>query len=484
MLDPSDWTSFRALAHRMLDDSLDTLEDGGERLAWRPVPRAVKAALDEPLPHDPAPLETVYDDFRAHIEPYSSGNRHARFLAWVQGNGTPSGMLADMLASTLNANCGGREHAAVYVERTVIGWCREIFGFPASTTGILTSGTSLANLIAVLAARRARLGPAVRSDGAGDRRLVAYTSRHAHACVASAFDICGLGERALRRIGVDTDYRIDIDELRATIARDRVAGVEPFAVIATAGSVDTGAIDDLDALADLCADQDLWLHVDGAFGTLAMLTPAYRPRLRGIERADSLAFDFHKWLHVPYDAACVLVRDGSIHRATFAHDAAYLSRATEGTAAGDPWFCDFGPELSRRFRALGVWFAFKEHGTHRLGATIERNCRQATMVADLIETTSELRLAAPVSLNIVCFRFEHGDASRETRDAMNAAIAVDLQVRGTAVVSTTRIDGRTALRMCIVNHRVEDDDLRAIIETIVQSGRRIAAEGVTALPYA
>jgi glutamate/tyrosine decarboxylase-like PLP-dependent enzyme len=474
MLDPADPAAFRAFAHRALDDALDGFERVAAGPAWRPVPAEVKAELARRVPHEPQNLPDVYADYLKLIEPFENGNRHPRFVGWVHGNGTPSGMLAEMLAAALNANAGGREHSAVYVEREVIAWSAEIFGFPPGTSGILTSGTSLANLIAVVVARRRYLGDGVRTNGVGESRLCAYTSEAAHRCIPAAFDIAGFGTQALRRIPSGSAHRIDVGRLRAAIAADRAAGRRPFMVIATAGTVDTGAIDDLTALADLCAAEDLWLHVDGAFGALAVLSPEHRPLVGGIERADSLAFDFHKWLHVPYDAGCVLIRDAELHRATFANPAAYLAPAAQGTAAGEPWFADYGPELSRRFRALAIWFAFKEHGTHRLGEAIAENCRQAARLAARIEATADVRLAAPVTLNIVCCRFDDGSRSPEGLDALNAAIVVDVQQSGIAVPSSTVLDGRTVIRLNLTNHRVTDADLALALDAILDAGRRLS----------
>jgi glutamate/tyrosine decarboxylase-like PLP-dependent enzyme len=474
MLDPTDPRAFRALAHRVLDDALDGFARIGDGPAWRAVPEAAKAALDGPVPRLPESLEAVYGEFQASIEPYENGNRHPRFLGWVHGNGTPSGVLAEMLAATLNANVGGREHSAVYVERAVIAWSAEIFGFPPTASGILTSGTSLANLIALLVARAHYAGADVRVDGLCGRQLVGYASRAVHRCVPGAFDIVGLGSAALRLIATDRNHRVDLESLRVAIATDRAANRQPFMVVATAGTVDVGAIDDLAALADLCAAEDLWLHVDGAFGALAILSPQHRHLVRGIERADSLAFDFHKWLHVPYDAGCVLIRDAALHRGAFAHPAAYLAPAPAGTAAGEPWFADYGPELSRRFRALAIWFAFKEHGTQRLGAAIERNCRQAARLAERIAKSDDLVLAAPVALNIVCFRFDDGAQRPDALDALNAAIVVDVQQRGIAVPSTTVVDGRSVIRLNLTNHRVTDADLDRTLDAIRASGRRLA----------
>jgi aromatic-L-amino-acid decarboxylase len=484
MLDPAGAEAFRAFAHRALDDALDGFSRVADEPAWRPVPDSVKAAIAEPLPQLPSALDDVYDDYRTLIEPFENGNRHARFLGWVHGNGTPSGMLAEMLAAGLNANLGGREHSAVYVERAVIAWSAQMFGFPATASGILTSGTSLANLIAVLAARQRYAGGGVRVDGLRDRKLVGYASQAAHRCVPGAFDIAGMGSAALRRIAIDADHRIDIHALRDAIQRDRRAGLEPFMVIATAGTVDVGAIDDLDALADLCAREDLWLHVDGAFGALAILSPQQRKLLAGIERADSIAFEFHKWLHVPYDAGCVLVRDAELHRATFANPASYLAPAAAGTAAGEPWFADYGPELSRRFRALAIWFAFKEHGTQRLGAAIAENCRQAARLARRIAERSDVVLAAPVNLNIVCFRFQEGKLTAQALDELNAAIVVDVQQRGIAVPSSTTLDGRCVIRINLTNHRVTDADLDLTLEAIVESGHRLAEQRLGAVAHA
>ena len=479
MLDPGDAAAFRAFAHRVLDDALDGFERIGDGPAWQAVPDAVKARLAEPVPEFPAPLDDVYARYRADIEPFENGNRHPRFVGWVHGTGTPSGMLAEMLAAGLNANVGGREHGAVYVERAVIAWSAEIFGFPPAASGILTSGTSLANLIAVLVARRRFCGDDVRRAGLGGRRLTGYASTAVHRCVPGAFDIAGLGSDALRRVPTGDTGRIDLDALRGAIAHDRAAGAQPFMVVANAGTVDIGAVDDLAGLADLCAAEDLWLHVDGAFGALAVLSPAQRPLLRGIERADSLAFDFHKWLHVPYDAGCVLVRDAALHRSAFAAAASYLTPAAAGTAAGEPWFADYGPELSRRFRALAIWFAFKEHGTRRLGAAIGENCRQAARLGARIGTFADLVLAAPVALNIVCFRAVHAALDDDALDRLNAGIVVDLQERGIAVASTTTLGGRCVIRVNLTNHRVTDADLDALLDPVRASARRLrgAQEG-------
>lgn len=473
-LDPRDWDAFRTLAHRALDDTLDTLADLRARPPWREIPRAVKTALaNDPLPLEPNEPDAVYAAFTELVAPYAVDNRHPRFFGWVHGAGTPLGVVAELLAAGMNANVGGREHAAVYVERAVIAWWREVFGFPATTTGILTTGTSMANLIAVWVARREALGAAVRRDGlAGTAPLVGYASREAHGSLHRAFDLSGLGAAALRALEVDARRKLDIGALRAAIAADRAAGRRPFFVAATAGSAATGAVDDLARLADVAAAEGLWFHVDGAFGAMARLAPRLRALVDGIERADSLAFDLHKWLHVPYDAGAVLVRDGALHAATFADEQPYLLRAERGTAAGHPWFTDLGPELSRGFRALKVWYAMKSFGLRAFGAQIERQCALAAAFAQRIGREPALELLAPVTLNIVCFRYADA-ADDAARDAINAKIVVELAERGIAAPSAARIDGKLGIHVNVMNHRTESADLDALLEGVLTFGRSV-----------
>ena len=471
-LDPADWTELRAQGHRMLDDMLDYLEAIRERPVWQPIPGAIRRRFDAPLPEAPSELAEVHDVFMRDILPYSSGNTHPGFMGWVQGGGSPVGMLAEMLAAGLNANLGGRDHVPIEVERQILRWVRLLFQFPESASGLFVTGTSMANFIGVLVARTAALGPGIRRTGiASDgRRLTAYTSQAAHGCVAQAMDLCGLGSEALRRIPANTAHQIDIAALRTAIMRDRDAGFFPFLIVGTAGTVDVGAIDDLTALADLAAEEGLWLHVDGAYGALGILAPDIAPRLAGIERADSLAFDFHKWGQVPYDSGFILVRDGELHRSAFASPASYLRRDTRGLSAGSPWPCDFGPDLSRGFRALKTWFTLKVYGLEKLGAMISETCALARDLARRIEATPELELLAPVALNIVCFRYRCAESDR-----VNAEIVVALQESGIVAPSTTTIDGRLAIRAAIVNHRTERVDIDALVEATLVFGRAAAA---------
>jgi aromatic-L-amino-acid/L-tryptophan decarboxylase len=468
-LDPDDWEAFRRTAHAMLDDAIDSVRDLRAGPVWRPMPPDVRASFREPLPLEPTPLEDVHAEFAARIMPYSSGNTHPRFLGWVQGGGSPVGMMAELLAGALSANLGGRDHAPIEVERQVVRWMRDLFGFPESASGILVTGTSIANWMAVVVAKTHALGRATRARGLGaeDHRLRAYTSVASHQCVTRAMELAGLGADALRRLPVGVDQRLDPRALRDAIAADRAQGLTPFLVIATAGTVDIGAIDDLDAIADVAEELGLWLHVDGAFGAFAALAPTLAPRVAGLSRASSLAFDFHKWPQVPYDAGMLLVRDQDVHAAAFAGDAAYLARGARGLAAGAPWPTDFGPDLSRGFRALKVWFTLKTSGARRLGEVVATTCALAQHLAARVGQEPELELLAPVPLNIVCFRYRHADADR-----VNDEIVVGLQESGIAAPSTTRIAGALAIRVAIVNHRCRAADLDVVVGEVLARGRR------------
>jgi glutamate/tyrosine decarboxylase-like PLP-dependent enzyme len=344
-----------------------------------------------------------------------------------------------------------------------------MFAFPAGASGIFVTGTSMANLMAVLVARTSALGKQSRRRGVAEAGalLTAYTSKAAHGCIGRAMEISGLGSDALRCIAVDDAHRMDVAALRAQIARDRAAGLDPFLVVASAGTVDIGAIDDLRSIAELCREEELWFHVDGAFGALAILSAELAPRLAGIEQADSIAFDFHKWGQVPYDAGFLMVRDGEKHRDAFAAPAAYLRRETRGLAAGSCWPCDLGPDLSRGFRALKTWFTLKTYGTEKLGAVIARCCALAGYLEARVLAEPRLELLAPAGLNIVCFRYRAGDA-----DTVNGEIVVNLQESGIAAPSTTILHGRLAIRAAIVNHRTDVGDIDRLVAAVLEFGAR------------
>jgi len=487
-LDPQDWEALRRQGHRMLDDMIGHMQGLRSQPVWRAPPAALRRHFDAPLPSGPQALEEVHEQFLHDIAPYSSGNAHPGFMGWVQGGGTPVGMLAEMLSAGLNANVGGRDHMAIEVERQIVRWMARLYCFPEEATGLFLTGSSMANFCAVLIARTRALGAGVREQGLGAEggQLTAYTSTAAHTCIRRAMEMAGHGAQALRQVPVDTRHRIDLKALKRMIRQDRTAGRRPFLLVGTAGTVDIGAIDDLAALADLARAEGLHFHIDGAFGALGVLSTRLAARLMGIERADSIAFDFHKWAQVPYDAGFLLVRDPAAHRATFAGEAAYLRRADTGLAGGEWWPCDLGPDLSRGFRALKTWFTLKTYGLEALGGVVDRCCDLAAALAACVEALDELELLAPVELNVVCFRYRGAGADHlPDIDGLNAAIVEDLHLQGRVAPSLTTLDGRTAIRAAIVNHRTDRSDIEALITGVIAAGRsRSRAEPPQALAAA
>jgi aromatic-L-amino-acid decarboxylase len=460
-LDPTDWSDLRALGHQMMDDMIDHLAGLRDIPVWQKMPDEIRDSFKKPLPVTATDPTALYHTFTETIQPYVTGNTHPRFMGWVHGGGNPVSMLAEFLAGAMNANCGGRDHAGIAVERQVIAWAAEMMGMPPATGGVLLTGSSMANFVALLCARQHALGPQVRQHGLGDARLTAYAAAGAHRCIPGAMDMAGIGTAALRLIPTDADHRMDIAKLQAAINEDVAAGKRPFLIIGTAGSVDVGAIDDLTAIADIAAGAKTWFHVDGAFGALANLSPTLKPRLAGIERADSIAFDFHKWVQVTYDAGCVLIRDPNIALATFAQKTSYLAGAKRGLAGGEPWPCDLGPDLSRGFRALKIWMTLSAYGTDAFGAIVDATCGLAKHLEKRINASNSLELAAPVALNIVCFWLQNFS------DAQTESLVADLQESGSFAPSTTLIDGRLAIRAAIVNHRTTLADIDAFADALI-----------------
>lgn len=478
-LDPTDWEAVRAVGHRMIDTLVDGLRDVRQDPAWSPMPPEVKARFQAPAPEQGQGLEATWDELRRSVLPYRLGNVHPRFWARVMGTGTATGALASLAAAAMNNNLSGLESAAVHVEAQVVGWLKELMGFPSSASGLLTSGCSLANLVGLQVARDVRGGPAVKAEGLQSvpGRLVGYASEEAHSAVARAFAVLGLGNGSLRRIPVDAAFRMDLGALERAVDADLRAGLQPFCVVGSAGTVNTGATDPLEALAELARARGLVFHVDAAFGAWARLSPRLRDQVRGLERADSIAFDLHKWGAVPYGVGCVLVRDAEAHRRTFQASAAYLAPHPRGVSAVEYAGHELGPELSRPFRGLGPWMAFQEHGLDRLRQVVEKNVEQAARVAARVRGEPELELTAPVPLNVVTFRYRGRGMTDAQLDALNDEVAMRIQESGVAVPSTTRLRGRTVIRLAIVNHRSLDEDLEVLVDAVLETGRAVAAEG-------
>jgi glutamate/tyrosine decarboxylase-like PLP-dependent enzyme len=475
-LDPKDWGALAALAHRIVDDGFAHMATLRERPAWRDLPPDMAAVFSGPPPRASQSLENVLETVTETVMAYPMGNNHPRFWAWFMGAGNMTGALADFIAAVQASNLGGGKHAAALLDQQVVDWLRQMVGFPDTASGTLVSGGSIANLIGLTVARNVKAGVDIRELGVGAilKPLRFYGSDQLHSCHRKAVETLGLGNRALRRIPSDADWRIDISALRQAIVEDRAAGFQPACIIANAGSVNTGSIDDLDALADLAAAEGLWFHVDGCIGALIAIAPAHRGLVGGLSRADSLALDPHKWLHAPFDVGCCLVRDAAAHRKAFVTSAEYLATSERGLASG-AWLYELGLQTTRGFRALKVWMALKEHGVDKFGRLIDQNIDMAHHLTHLIEQEPTLSLTAPTVINIVCFCFDPGGLDEPALKALNTEIMLRLQESGLAVLTDTTLNGRHSLRAAICNHRTRYDDLDLVVHEIVRIGKGLVA---------
>jgi aromatic-L-amino-acid decarboxylase len=475
-LDPADWGAFRHFAHDVVDDTLEHLRTIRDTKVWNTMPPDVRTAImSDPVPRTGIGAEAAYRDYVRLVRPYPSGNLHPRSWGWVRGNGTPLGALSDFLASSLNPNVGGFDQAPALVERRVVAWFAELFGFPATAGGIMSSGGTMANVLGFTVARNMRAGFDIRADGlqGSHPRLLVYASTEVHGWLKKTCELLGLGASAFRRVPVNDAFEIDVAALRAMIAEDRAAGHRPFCVIGTAGTVNTGATDDLAALADVCEEEKLWFHVDGAFGALVALCPEHAHIVRGMERADSIAFDLHKWGYLPYDIACTLVRRDDDLINSFASKAAYLQAESRGATAGGFYHSDRGIELSRDFKALKAWISLRAEGVGAWAAHISRNIAQMQRFARIVEEHPDLELLAPAPLNIVCMRWAPRSVSRDTLDAVNREILFRLQERGIALPSATTLPKGYAIRSANTNFRTRDEDFDVLVDAVTTIGAEV-----------
>ncbi|MGE0799366.1 MAG: aspartate aminotransferase family protein [Lautropia sp.] len=447
-----------------MNDAVEYVSAVRDRPVWRPLPEDVEAAFRGAAPEMPTPLEEVYAVVRRTVLAYPMGNIHPRFWSWYMGAGNFTGALGDFLAAVQGSNLGGGSHAAALVDQQVVGWLGEMVGMPPTASGTLVNGGSVANLIGLTVARNAMAGVDLREDGlaALARPLRFYGSDQIHSCHRKAVETLGLGNKALRRIATDAAFRIDTTALRAAIREDRAAGFQPACIIGTAGTVNAGSIDPLSLLADIAAEEGLWFHVDGCIGALVSIAPENAWRVRGIERADSVALDPHKWLHAPFEVGCALVRDRNRHRQAFAVSPEYLKGTVRGIASGE-WLHEYGLQTSRGFGALKVWMALMEHGTAKFGRLIDQNIAQARYLADLVRANASLELVTEPELNIVCFRHAPVGQTEDALKALNTEIMIRLQENGLAALSDTTIGGRHCLRAAICNHRTRYEDLDLLV---------------------
>jgi aromatic-L-amino-acid/L-tryptophan decarboxylase len=463
---------FRALGYRAVDLIAEQLAALPTAPCRRAIPDELRQhLLDQPLPAAGRDADQVLDAVAEFVLPYPMGNNSPRFFAWVNSPAAPLGVLAELLAGGLNASVAGGDHAATYVEYAVLGWLKRLLGFPATAGGLLISGGSMANLVGLAVMRFVKAQASIRARGFRDEAtpMVVYTSAQGHSCIEKAVELLGIGHDYLRKIPTDGQQRIDLDRLKAQIAADRAAGLRPVCVAASAGTVNTGAIDPLDALADLCAAEQLWFHIDGAYGGVGVLAEQTAGLYAGLERADSLAIDPHKWLSMPVECGCVFVRDAQAMRDTFSLTPPYLR-----DDANLPWFSEFGPQQTRGFRALKLWMVLQQIGEQGYRQLISRDIALARALQERIRAHPDFELVAAGPLSITCFRYTPPAA--QDLDALNRRLLDLVQRQGQVFLTSTQLDGVFVLRACVVNFRTTEADLDALLEALAQAGQRVNEE--------
>ena len=453
---------------------IDYLREVGDRKIYGDFSSPeIRDRLDDALPTNGGDFDSLLKAFRETIIPFSRQNAHPRMFGYVQSPGTPLAALADLLASTLNANLTAWRSAPapVDLERLTIDWIRQILGFDSGAGGLFVSGGSMANFTALAAARQTK--------GELSSRLRIYASNETHFSIAKAATLLGIGRENVRDVAVDESFRIRTDDLVAQIITDLKSGHIPFCVIANAGTVNTGAIDPLAEIREIADRFQLWMHVDGSYGAFAILAKSACNLFAGLEQADSVALDPHKWLYLPVDVGCVIYRQPQVVRAAFAHDAEY-TRIIDQEADEAFAFWDYGPELSRRFRALKVWMLLKGAGLYSLGEAIENNLACARYLESLIRASDDFEMVAPLGLSIFCFRHvpqEFRNQSPQLIDAFNERLLIALQRDGSSYLSNTTLGGRFALRGCVLNYRTTLRDMEILLEDLRRVARPLVVSG-------
>lgn len=460
---------FRQLGYRAIDllaGQLETIHTSPTRL---PVPDALREKLmHQPLPETGSDPTTLLETFARDVLPYPMGNANPRFFAWINSPPAPLAVVADLLASGMNPSVAGGDHAATYVEHGVLNWLKTILGFPAESGGILCSGGSMATLIGLGAMRHAKTGGDIRKSGFQNQAapLIVYTSTQGHGCIQKAIEILGFGSDNLRKIPVDADFRMNVDALRAQIAADRSAGLRPVCVAASAGTVNTGAIDPLNAIADVCAAEDLWFHVDGAYGGVGILAEQTTGLYKGLERADSLGIDPHKWMYMTVECGCAFVRDAQLMRDSYSLVPPYLR---DDTAL--PWFSEYGIQQTHGFRALKLWMVLGQIGVEGYRELISHDIRMAKTLQAKIRARQDFELASAGPLSVTCFR--HTPPGVANLNTFQKQVVEIVQRSGQAFLTSTELNGQTVLRACVVNFRTAEADLDALLAAVAEAGQHI-----------
>ncbi len=460
---------FRQLGYQAIDQLAEQLAAVRDLPTRQPVPDDLRQRiLGQPLPETESDPAELLNMFARDVLPYPMGNGSPRFFAWVNSPPAPLGVLAELLAAGMNPSVAGGDHAATYIEHTVLNWLKAIMTFPASAGSVLASGGSVANLIALGVMRHVKTGGSIRGQGFQERTppMVIYTSTQGHGCIQKAIEILGFGSAYLRKIPVDSGYRMNLDALRAQVQADRAAGLLPVCVAASAGTVNTGAIDPLDDIADLCVAEQLWFHVDGAYGGLGILV---EPSLyKGIERADSLAIDPHKWLYMPVECGCVMVKDAQAMRDSYSLVPSYLR---DDTAM--PWFSEFSIQQTRGFKALKLWLVMQQIGVEGYRELLKHDIVLAKSLQAKIRARDDFELVAAGPLSVTCFRYKRRGV--EDLDGLNRKLVETVQREGKAFLTTTELNGQLVLRACIVNFRTTEADLDILLDAIAEVGARVSA---------
>lgn len=473
-LDPEDWTAFRELAHEIMDTTVDDLQDLPNRTGWRPIAGADTEPFLTPLPREGRGLRAAYDDFVQFAKPFPFGQNTPRFWGWAGGTGTADGVLATLLNAAYHSPNIIHHHGGTWIERQVLDWMREAMGFPSGSQGNLTSGGSMANFTGLAVARHVKGGARIRRRGVGTARLTVYGSSATHYSIPKSLDLLGLGTDAFREVPVTDAFEVDLSRLESMLKRDRRAGRRPICLVGNAGTVGTGAIDPLDELADLAALYDCWFHIDGAFGAIAAFSDRHRGLVKGMERADSLAFDFHKWLSQPYDTGCILVADPAALEGTFTFATQYTGRI-DGSLSDPPIvYANRGPELSRALRAMPLWISLKAHGAQRFGEMVDKNIEQARYLETLVRSRPSLELLATGPLSVVNFRYRgQGRRSPARLNVLNRLLVKEIQARGIAIPSPYEVNGKASIRVCNLNQRSQRSDFDALVEAAESLGEEL-----------